>query len=151
MKKILVVLIFVLSSKAQSLEMKKLDLLNEGLKVEKTIKKNKRLVFFWATWCKNCKKKLTEVFPKFKDSELEVITVNNDRSQKRVKHYIKKNKITLPVYQDKSRSLQKELKVFSVPAWAAYKKNLKDEWELVSSANAFEEKKVNEALAKEYF
>lgn len=75
------------------------------------------LIYFWATWCPDCKDKLTSVF---KDPLLyqryNVILLATDKDPQKVKHFVEKNKIEPFVYLDPDRRLQKELKVFSVPS-----------------------------------
>lgn len=110
--------------------------------------KNTELVVFWATWCSTCKEKLTGDLPKLNTrADVAVITVNTDSDVERVKHYITKENITLPVLMDSSRNLRKSLKVFSVPHWAVYKRDVKGKpWNLVDSAPAFEWERIEKAL-----
>lgn len=75
------------------------------------------LIYFWATWCPDCKDKLTSVF---RDSQLyqrfNVILLATDKDPQKVRHFVEKNKIEPFVFLDPDRRLQKELKVFSVPS-----------------------------------
>ena len=116
-----------------------------------SLDKDYQLVLFWATWCGECKEKMTETFPRIQDKNFTIRTVNTESSVKRVQHFIKKHELPYEVFMDDSRALQKELKIFSVPAWAVYKKQSDGQWSLVKALNAFEGDKVNEALNREYF
>ena len=110
--------------------------------------KNTELVVFWATWCPTCKEKLTTFLPKLNaESKVAVVTINTDSDLDRVKHYLKKEKISLPVFVDSQRKLRKELKAFSVPHWAVYKRKDKESpWALVDTAPAFEVNRVEKAI-----
>jgi len=108
--------------------------------------KEKELVIFWATWCPDCKNKLSGKLPEINGSaDVAVITINTDSSQSRAKHFVEKMNLKLPVFRDDSKDLRKTLKVFSVPHWAVYKKE-NAKWRLVDSAPAFEMDRIEKAL-----
>ena len=115
------------------------------------------LVIFWATWCPDCKQKLTSEIPALepelrKTPELSIVTVNTEKEVERVKHYVEKEGLKHPVLLDPEKKLRKALGVFSVPAWAVYKrKAVTDSWTLVDTAPAFEIARVNKALGRELF
>ena len=112
-----------------------------------TKEKDHKLIVFWATWCTDCRKKLTTSLPKLaENADYDVITVNIDSSEKRVRAYLEKEKITLPVYRDQDNQLQQQLKVHSVPFWAYFKKQVKG-WELIHSETGFKEDKIK-SIAK---
>ena len=104
--------------------------------------KRTELVVFWATWCSTCKEKLKGELPAIeKEGKVAVITINTDRDPARVKHFLEKEGIKLPVLLDPKRKLRSELKAFSVPHWAVYK-----DGRLGDSAPAFERERVERAL-----
>ena len=78
--------------------------------------KKEILLYFWATWCPECKEKLTgffkgsDVYEKF-----DVYLVATDKEAEKIEHFQKKFSIKPQVVLDLDRKLQKELKVFSVP------------------------------------
>lgn len=115
--------------------------------------KNTELVVFWATWCPECKTKISEDLPKLKSSkDVGVVLINTEKEVDRVKQYLEKQNVSFPVLFDPERKLRKELKVFAVPAWAVYKReNKKKPWQLVDSGAAFDTEKVNKALGQKYF
>ena len=110
--------------------------------------KNTELVVFWATWCVTCKEKLKGDLPKLNAAKpVAVVAVNTDKDPERVKHFLEKEGITLPVLMDPSKGLRKQLKVFSVPHWAVYKREASGKpWSLVDSAPAFEWDRIDKAL-----
>jgi hypothetical protein len=56
------------------------------------------------------------------------------------------------VFLDPEKTLRKALGVYSVPAWAVYKrKSPADVWTLVDTAPAFEIARVNQAVGKPLF
>ncbi len=80
--------------------------------------KEKVLLYFWASWCPDCREKLggplqalAKEFPK-----ATVLTVNADRDAEKGLAYAEEKKIGLPVYRDEDKTLTKELKLFGVPA-----------------------------------
>ena len=49
--------------------------------------KDKVLLYFWATWCPDCKEKLAKEFPKLQlPPQVELVTVNTDKDIDRTKH-----------------------------------------------------------------
>lgn len=75
-----------------------------------------KLVYFWATWCPDCKEKLTSTL---KENHLydqfDVYLVATDKSEEKIEHFQRKFSIKNQVMLDPDRSLQKALKVFSIP------------------------------------
>lgn len=119
-----------------------------GKTVQLSQEKDKRLVIFWATWCDECRSKLShELLELNARKDVSVITVNTDKDDERVREFVEKEKISLPVYRDPNKVLRKELKVFSVPHWALYKKNAKTGLsELVESQPAFDYQQILKLL-----
>jgi thiol-disulfide isomerase/thioredoxin len=109
--------------------------------------KDQRLVVFWGTWCEDCRVKLgKELLELDRRKDLSVITVNTDRDNDRVREFVSKEKITLPVLRDPSKELRRELGVYSVPHWALYRKKA-GRYERVASEAAFDTEQVLKALA----
>lgn len=127
-----------------------IDLSGQSAKYE--TEKNIELVVFWATWCPDCKSKITDELPKLQSSkDINVVLINTEKEVERVKQYLEKQNIKLTVFMDPEKKLRKELKVFAVPAWAVYKReNKKKPWSLVESDGAFDNEKVNKALGAKY-
>src|ERR1700751_1890442 len=63
--------------------------------------KDKRLIIFWATWCDECRSKLSHELPELSSrKDVSVITVNTDKDEARAREFVEKEKISLPVYRD---------------------------------------------------
>ncbi|MBF0315168.1 MAG: TlpA family protein disulfide reductase [Oligoflexia bacterium] len=109
------------------------------------------LLNFWATWCTNCKYELKVQLPELSQKlGVQVVTVNIDKEEARAKHYVKKFEIALPVFQDSSGSLLKDLGVVNVPHWALYKFKAKaassGAWELIAHQEGFDQEKISELV-----
>jgi peroxiredoxin len=119
-----------------------------GKTIQLSQEKNQRLVIFWATWCDECRHKLTHELPELNArKDISVITINTDKDDDRVRAFVDKEKISLPVYRDPSKDLRKSLNVFSVPHWALYRKNPKTgSMDLVESEPAFDYEKILKLL-----
>ncbi|MBK9294947.1 MAG: TlpA family protein disulfide reductase [Oligoflexia bacterium] len=120
----------------------------EGKQAQIKTEKNKELVVFWATWCPDCKDKIENHLPKINASkDVSVILVNTEKDIERVKKFVEKQQVKMPVVMDLDKKLRKELKISGVPGWAVYKReNKKAPWTLITKENAYDEKKVKEAL-----
>lgn len=82
------------------------------------------LFYFWATWCPDCREKIRGDLPVWaKSSGINIVTVNTDRSESKVREYINKESVELTVVRDDSKALQKALSVYSVPAWAIVRRD----------------------------
>jgi thiol-disulfide isomerase/thioredoxin len=110
-------------------------------------KKPKALLVFWATWCPDCRDKMSgELVELSKRSDVEVVAINTESDPKKVKAFSDAEKIQLSILRDPEKELRKSLKVVSVPHWAAYKKSADGSWILVDSAPAYETARVQQAL-----
>jgi len=82
--------------------------------------KNPLLLVFWATWCSPCKEKIFElkkIYSEFQPKGLKIIAINpciND-SLKKVKRFIKKHKISYPVFLDEGSIITKRFKINGLP------------------------------------
>lgn len=111
--------------------------------------KKKVVLYFWATWCPECKEKLNREFPAFQfPAETELVTVNTDKELDRIQHMMEKEKIKLTVVRDGKKALTSDLKVFSVPFWAVLSRGADGSWELVDSESGGNLDKMKAALAK---
>ena len=112
--------------------------------IKKMKKNEKALVYFWAEWCPDCKQKLRGDLKQWHKKEIAIFTINKDARQKRAERFLKKYKITLPVYLDKSKKISSALKALSVPHWAVieYKREV---WEVIKTGSG------NLDPAKAYF
>lgn len=105
-------------------DLKKLQVLNSensnaGLETDKD-----KILYFWATWCPDCKEKLTSVFQKEEIfNKFDVYLVATDKDIKKIEHFQNKNNLKKRVVTDPDKQLQKLLKVFSVPTFIRLKKD----------------------------
>lgn len=82
-----------------------------------------QLFYFWATWCPDCKEKITSDLSIYKKPNLELIAIATDKDMEKVTDYLKVNKVAVPIYFDEKKELQKYFKVFSVPTVVLAEKN----------------------------
>lgn len=141
------------SLSAHSLPLQDLvDLKGQPAKISHT--KPKELVIFWATWCRDCRKKLIDELPaQANDPDVQVLTVNTEKDLERVQDFVRKEKLVFPVFSDPTKNLRRSLKVFSVPAWAVYERadaEQQQSLKLVATGSAFEVEKINQALGKAF-
>jgi thiol-disulfide isomerase/thioredoxin len=100
----------------------------------------KELVLFWASWCIECIDHLKNVIPEM-SAKYPIYSINVDANIKRAKQCIEEEKIKLPIYRERSKYLQKELKAFAVPVWAVY-----DGEKLIDTASGFNQSRIEKAL-----
>lgn len=111
--------------------------------------KNKVLLYFWATWCPECKEKLSHDFPKLTfPADVELVTVNTDRDMDRIQHALDKENIHLTVVRDNKKAVMAALKVFSVPFWAVLTRGPDQSWQVVESESGGDIEKMKAAWSK---
>lgn len=139
--------LFILTGALQAIPIEHLTDL-DGNSLSPIHSKNRELVVFWATWCPECKTKLKgELKELNKLKDIAVWTIGTDKDVARIKHFIEKEAIELPVFLDPNRLLRKSLNVYSVPHWVVYaRKAVGQAWEVVDSGAGFEKEKVAKAL-----
>ncbi len=148
MKVILFLIFFIQVIQAKEITSLNLTNLN-GDKVNIAIEDKKILLFFWATWCSECKTKLKNELLTFeKDSSLIVHTINIDSNLKRAKHFIKKQKLKNSILRDEKRDLINFLGIEAVPFWVILKPNKRDKnFTLIKSQTGFNMKSVQKFIS----
>ena len=145
MKIIFLIALFFVNgvSAKEEINLSSLELVNNKEHVRKIEKGTEALVYFWAVWCKDCKKSLKTTLTSLHEKGVAIFAVNRDRNMKKADHYIKKYKILIPIYRDNSKLISKKLKAFSVPHWAVVRFQGKDNFSVLKIASG----DVGEALS----
>jgi peroxiredoxin len=82
------------------------------------IKKDVVIINFWATWCDYCKREMPAfetVYGKYKDKNIEIISINLQESNNDVNKFIKEYNLTFPVVIDADGEVSKKYKITTVP------------------------------------
>ena len=101
-----------------TIDIAKLSKLNDVEEVTSTQKNQRALVYFWATWCPDCRSKLKGELKELHQKGVRIFTINKDSVKRKAEKFIDKHKIALPVYLDKEKVISMALKAFSVPHWS---------------------------------
>ena len=80
------------------------------------------MLYFWATWCPDCKEKITGDLATVASAKAQVYAVATDKDSEKIKDYLKANKVLVPVLEDNEKRFQKLAKVFAVPTVIVFKK-----------------------------
>lgn len=111
-------------------------------------KQNKMLVYFWATWCPDCRDHMKNHMPKLAESKnFDVITIVMDKDLDRATQYLAKENVKLKTFRDPEKKLTGPLKVFSVPTWAVFEKQ-KNEWKKIAHESGSDDEKMMKALGE---
>ena len=106
------------------------------------------LMYFWATWCPDCKVKLKGPLKEainLKNTSL--VVVNTEKDKNMVSNFMERENIKLPVFMDLEKEVRKSLKVFSVPQWVLLKKN-ENKFELIATEVEFDLQKIKTLVGK---
>ncbi len=121
------------------------DINGQNLKLE--AKSDKVFLYFWAYWCSDCEGKFTKFFPMSQGKiKIPIVTVNTDSKENKVRGFIEKHNITLPVLMDYDKSIRKLAAVNGVPGWALLKKQMDGRYLIVNSQTGFDESEVKKVL-----
>lgn len=109
------------------------------------LEKNYVLLYFWATWCPDCKQTMQNVLPKFSNENLQILAVNTDTSESNIEEFKQSNKINVTAISDAEKKIRKEFKVFSVPTGVLLRKE-NDQWVVQKTFIGDEVKSVPQEL-----
>ncbi len=106
------------------------------------------LMYFWATWCPDCKEKLKGTLTEATElKNTSFVAVNTEKDKNMVANFLERENIKLPVYMDIEKEVRKSLKVFSVPQWVLLKKH-DNKFELVATEVEFDLQKIKTLIGK---
>lgn len=109
---------------------------------------SKLLVYFWATWCPDCREKLSGPLAELsRRTGRDVLLVATDKDAEKIRAFLSDKAVTLPAVQDESRELRKTLKAFSVPSWTVLEKR-DDGYFIVGQESGSDLKKIETLLGK---
>ncbi|MGB0454462.1 MAG: TlpA family protein disulfide reductase [Bacteriovoracaceae bacterium] len=113
--------------------------------LENNKESQKKLLYFWASWCPDCRGKLRSELRDLKKQNVDVVTVNLDRNLKKGMNFIKQENLPFTVLRDEEKFLRKTLSVYAVPSWAVIEKK-NEKWSVVKSSSGSDIKKIKESL-----
>ncbi|MCB9748060.1 MAG: redoxin domain-containing protein [Candidatus Omnitrophica bacterium] len=90
----------------------------ETFNLSEVIKNRRAMIYFWATWCPNCLKKLqyfSESAEMFEQQNIALVIINYGEEKERVVEYINQYNIDLNIVLDQEKSLQKSYDLNSLP------------------------------------
>ena len=96
------------------------------LELESFAKDKVTLLVFGATWCPSCRHEipiLKEYYNELKDDGLNVLNIDIQESEKKVKSFVKKQQINYPVVLDSSAKVAMLYKVVGIPLNVILDKN----------------------------
>lgn len=77
------------------------------------------LLNFWGTWCPPCKEEmpaLNNAYAKYKDQNVQVISINIAQSNFEVQNFVDEYKLDFPMTIDRSKSVMRAYNVDQLPA-----------------------------------
>ena len=107
------------AEKAPRLVLENLD--GSTFSLEEALKEGPVVLDFWATWCKPCIKalpKLQALSEEFAGRRVQVLTINVDgpRNLPKVRPFLQRHKLTLPVLLDETNEVLKQFQLVGMPA-----------------------------------
>ena len=110
--------------------------------------KNLKLLYFWATWCPECKEKMKRPLKEVAaNTNYNFLFINTEKDLGLVKNFVEKEQVPFHVLTDFDKSVRKSLKVFSVPQWVLLKRS-GDSFEVLASESGFDYEKVKSLVAQ---
>ena len=132
-KAILIILVFLNPLLFAQVDFERKSIKGNQIKLSEHYEKGAVILSFWALWCQPCRTELVKInnlYEKYSDKGLSVVSVNIDspRSIAKVKSYIVSHNIKFPVIKDPQKNLLQEFNGLSIP----YLLVINNEGEIVS-------------------
>jgi thiol-disulfide isomerase/thioredoxin len=111
--------------------------------------KERRLLYFWATWCPTCIQKLRQGFSGLDTSQIDLIAINTDTDLARVQHVIEAQGIKVNVAKDGGvTTLKSLLNLQAVPSWAALERDASGTWKVLDAASGADQARMAAAFTR---
>ena len=98
--------------------------------IDKSELKKDVILYFWATWCSECKGKIKSNFKEIDKKRYSILLVNMDENPKRAKKFVDKYSKGKKVFRDYKKTYEKLFKISALPYWAHYQ-NKDNMWILI--------------------
>lgn len=107
-----------------------------------------QIIYFWATWCPDCKEKLTDILPRISERHrVKILTVATDRDLDKVGEFTEHLGLKVKVVADPEKKLRGPLKILSVPSWVVLRRTSdKSKWTVTSFGTGGTEAQLEIAL-----
>lgn len=105
---------------------------------------------FWATWCGYCRRAMPHVQeladrPEVADGKLVILALSSDDDQDKLREYIAKNKLTVPIPLDPKRKIGVQYGAKAIPTMVVLKPDLTVAWS-DTIGNEEKVKRLDEAI-----
>lgn len=111
--------IYKIGDKAPDFQLQQINANNELEKIQLSDLKGKGVMLnFWATWCKPCEQEMPymeELYPQYKDKDIEIVAVSLDGTELVVQQFIDKYNLTFPIPHDKKNVVNELYKIGPIP------------------------------------
>ena len=78
------------------------------------------ILFFWASWCFHCIRELQDLeneYLGFKSRGIEFLSINVGESEKRIKRFLRRYRLSFPILLDRDYKVTKQYELLGVPTY----------------------------------